>query len=134
MRTAKNIDEYIAGFPPDVQQLLEIVRSTIRKAAPGATEKISYQIPTFTLHGRGLLSFAAFKSYIGLYPGAAGIKQFKSQLSGFKIGKGSVQFPFAGPLPLGIVRQIVEYRAAQNLEKAQDKERKTMKKLRNRSM
>ena len=126
--TPKDIDEYIAGFPPDVRRLLETVRSTIRKAAPGATEKISYQIPTFTLHGRGLLSFAAFKNHIGLYPGAAAIEKFRSRLSAFKSGKGSVQFPFAGPLPVEMVTEIVEYRAKKNLEKAEAMKRNMLKK------
>ena len=112
-----SIDAYIATFPPEVQALLQQMRQTIQKAAPKATEAISYQIPTFKLHGN-LVHFAGFKKHIGFYPGAAGIAAFQDELAGYKSAKGSVQFPLDQPLPLALVTKIVKFRVKQNLEKA----------------
>lgn len=109
-----SIDAYIPQFPPEVQTLLTQIRETIQKAAPRATEAMSYQIPTFKLNGN-LMHFAGFKKHIGLYPGAAGIAAFQEELSGYKSAKGSVQFPLDKPLPLALVGKIVRFRAAQNL-------------------
>ncbi len=95
----KSIDEYIAGFPPDVRALLEKMRATIREAAPGAEETISYQIPTFTLNGN-LVHFAAFKKHIGFYPTSTGIEKFKNELSAYKGAKGSVGRLRRPPHPL----------------------------------
>ena len=92
----KTIDEYIAGFPLDVQDILQKIRATIRQAAPEAQEKISYQMPTFALNGN-LVHFAAFKNHIGFYPIPSGIEAFKEDLSPYKQGKGSVQFPLDQP-------------------------------------
>jgi len=91
-RTPKNIDDHVARFPKEVQQLLQKMRVTIRKAAPRAKEVISYGIPTFTLDGN-LVHFAAYKRHIGFYPGGSGIASFKKELSAYKGAKGSVQFP-----------------------------------------
>ena len=112
-----SIDAYIATFPPEVQALLQQMRQTIQKAAPKATEAISYQIPTFRLQGN-LVHFAGFKKHIGFYPGAAGIAAFQDELAGYKSAKGSVQFPLDQPLPLALVTKIVKFRVKQNLEKA----------------
>ena len=112
-----SIDAYIATFPPEVQALLQQMRQTIQKAAPKATEAISYQIPTFRLQGN-LVHFAGFKKHIGFYPGAAGIAAFQGELAGYKSAKGSVQFPLDQPLPLALVTKIVKFRVKQNLEKA----------------
>lgn len=111
-----SIDRYIADFPKSTQLLLERLRATISKAAPKAEEKISYAIPTFYLNGN-LVHFAGYKHHIGFYPGAAGIKTFKKDLSGYKTSKGAVQFPIDKPLPLGIVTKIVKFRVKENLEK-----------------
>ena len=109
-RTApKNIDEYIAGFPPDVQEILQKLTTTIRKAAPDAEETINYQIPTFTLKGN-LVHFAAFKKHIGFYPTGSGIEAFKEEMKQYKWAKGSVQFPLGEPLPADLIRRIVEFR------------------------
>jgi uncharacterized protein YdhG (YjbR/CyaY superfamily) len=108
---AKDIDAYIHGFPPDVQEKLEAVRRTIRAAVPEASEKISYQIPTFTLDGN-LVHFAGFKNHIGFYPGTEGIKAFESKLKSYKTAKGSVQFPLDKPLPFGLIAAIVKFCAA----------------------
>lgn len=119
----KNIDEYIAGFPQDVQEILEKTRATIRAAAPEAKEKISYGMPAFTLHGN-LVYFAAFKSHIGFYPIPSGIEQFKKELSVYKQGKGSIQFPLDEPIPYELIGRIVKFRAQENLEKAKAKKKK----------
>jgi len=121
-----SIDEYIASFPPEIQQLLVSVRETIREAAPEATEKISYQMPTFALHGN-LVHFAAFKNHIGFYPAPQGIEEFKEELSAYKGAKGSVQFPLNQPLPLELIRRIVKFRVEGNLQKAASKSKKKIK-------
>jgi uncharacterized protein YdhG (YjbR/CyaY superfamily) len=117
------IDEYIAGFPDHVRVLLNAIRSTISKAAPRATEKISYQIPTFTLNGN-LVHFAAYRRHIGFYPGASGIKAFSSELSAYAGAKGSVQFPLGEPLALRLISRIVRFRVAENLRKSPAASRK----------
>lgn len=110
------VDSYIASFPADVQTLLQQVRKTIQQAAPGATEAIKYGIPTFILNGN-LVHFAAFKHHIGFYPAPTGIKAFEQELSPYKQGKGSIQFPFDQPLPLELINKIVIYRVKENAKK-----------------
>ena len=112
----KTVDEYIETFPADVQRILEEMRQTIRNAAPEAVESISYQMPTYKLHGRNLVHFAAFKNHIGFYPIPSGIEAFTKELSPYKQGKGSVQFPLGRPIPFGLVRRIVEYRVKESSE------------------
>lgn len=107
----RTIDEYIEAFPEDLARMLESMRKTIREAAPDAVEAISYQMPTFKLNGRNLVHFAAFKNHIGFYPIPSGIEAFKTELSPYKQGKGSVRFPLEKPLPLDLVRRIVRFRA-----------------------
>ena len=113
----KTIDEYIGTFPEDVQTILEKMRKTIREAAPGAVETISYQMPTFKLNGRGLVYFAAFKNHIGFYPIPSGVEALEKELSPYKQGKGSVQFPIDQPVPYDLVRRIVTFRVNENLGK-----------------
>ena len=120
----KDIDEYIAGYPNDVQEILEKIRMTIRKAAPDAEETISYQIPTFTLKGKYLVYFAAFKKHIGLYPTPRGIEKFKNELSVYEGGKGTVRFPLDKPIPFGLISKIVKFRVEKNLESARAKRKK----------
>lgn len=122
--TPKSIDEYIAGFPPDVQEILEKIRITIRKAAPDAEETFSYQMPTFKLKGN-LVHFAAFKKHIGLYPTPTGIEEFKDELSAYKNAKGSVQFPLDKPIPFDMISRIVAFRREENLVKAAAKGKKS---------
>ncbi len=105
----ETIDDYIAGFPEDVQKILLRIRAIIRKAAPDAEEAIKYQIPTFVLGGN-LVHFAAFKKHIGLYPTPNAIRQFKEALSGYKIATGSIQFPLDSPIPYDLIRKIVLFR------------------------
>jgi uncharacterized protein YdhG (YjbR/CyaY superfamily) len=109
---AATIDDYIAGHPPAIRKRLSAMRSTIRKHAPDAEERISYRIPTFYLGGN-LVHFAAFDRHVGFYPGAAGIAAFQKALAGYKSAKGSVQFPHDEPLPLTLVAEIVRFRVAQ---------------------
>lgn len=116
----KTIDEYIQLFPKDIQHILKDLRQTIRDAAPEAEETINYQMPTFTLDGN-LVHFAAFKNHIGFYPTPTGIEAFKDELAPYKGAKGSVQFPIDQPLPLPLIRRIVEYRVKENKERKQKK-------------
>ena len=120
---AANIDDYIAGFPKDIQKMLEEIRATISKAAPDAEEAIKYAMPTFTLNGN-LVHFAAFKNHIGFYPAPMGIEAFKKELSVYKGAKGSVQFPLDKPLPLTLISKIVQYRVKKTLETAKAKAKK----------
>ena len=123
MTAPTTIDEYIAGFPPDVQAILQKIRTTIRKAAPDAKETISYQMPTFTLNGN-LVHFAAFKKHIGFYPIPTGIAKFKKELSVYKQGKGSLQFPLDKPIPYGLISKIVKFRVKEDLQRARAKKKK----------
>jgi uncharacterized protein YdhG (YjbR/CyaY superfamily) len=119
----KTIDEYIAGFPPDIQEILEKIRETVRKAAPNAEETIKYRMPTFTLKGN-LVYFAGFKEHIGFYPVPSGIEAFKKDLSVYKQGRGSVQFPFNKPIPYGLISRIVKFRVKENVKRAAAKEKR----------
>jgi uncharacterized protein YdhG (YjbR/CyaY superfamily) len=113
----KNIDEYIATFPNDVQEILEQIRMTIRTAAPDAEETISYQMPTFTLRGKYLVYFAAYKKHIGLYPAPTGIAEFEEELSLYGAGKGTLRFPLDKPIPFDLIARIVKFRITENLNK-----------------
>jgi uncharacterized protein YdhG (YjbR/CyaY superfamily) len=110
------IDDYIADFPIEIQDILEKVRATIQKAAPEAAEAIKYAIPTFVLNGN-LVHFAAFKNHIGFYPAPEGMEEFDKEFSAYKKGKGSVQFPLDRPIPLELIAKITAFRAKQNSEK-----------------
>lgn len=111
--TATTIDEYIEGFTGEVRKRLKQMRVTIRKAAPEATEKISYRIPTFYLKGN-LVHFAAFTKHIGFFPTARGVAAFKKEIRPYKTSKGTVQFQHDEPLPLDLVTKIVKFRVAEN--------------------
>jgi uncharacterized protein YdhG (YjbR/CyaY superfamily) len=118
--TYESIDDYISKFPPEIQEILSTIRKVIKEAAPEAKEKISYQMPTFALHGN-LVHFAAFKNHIGFYPTPNGIDAFKEELSVYKGAKGSIQFPMDQPMPYELIGKIVKYRVAENIKKAEDK-------------
>ena len=115
-----NMDAYISTFPKEIQDVLQQVRTAIQKAAPEATETISYAIPTFVLHG-ALVHFAAFKDHIGFYSTPSGTAAFQKELAAYKSGKGSVQFPLNKPMPLKLITQIVKFRVAENKAKAAKK-------------
>ena len=114
--TFESIDEYIFKFPPEVQEILKMLRKIIKESAPDAKEKISYQMPTFVFHGN-LVHFAAHKNHIGFYPTPSGIDAFKHELSEYKGAKGSVQFPIEKPLPYDLISKIVKFRVAENIKK-----------------
>ena len=113
----QTIDEYIAGFPTDIQDRLQQIRQTIREAAPDAEEAIKYQMPTFILKGN-LVHFAAFKNHIGFYPAPSGIEQFQDELAMYKGAKGSVRFPLNQPIPFDLISEIVKFRVRENQAKA----------------
>ena len=119
----QTIDEYIAKFPDDVQEILQKISITIKKAAPDAEEAIKYRMPTFTLKGN-LVHFGAFKKHIGFYPVPSGIEAFKNELFVYEGGKGSVQFPLDKPMPYDLISKVVKFRVQENLEKAKAKKKK----------
>lgn len=114
---ATSIDGYIAGFPPETQRVLREMRTLIRTSAPGATETISYAIPTFDLGGRHLVHFAGYEHHVGFYPTSSGIERFKAELTRYKSGKGSVRFPLREPLPADLIRRMVEARVEEETER-----------------
>jgi uncharacterized protein YdhG (YjbR/CyaY superfamily) len=118
----KNIDEYIAGFPTDVQRILREIRTIIRTAAPDAEEAIKYRMPTFVLNGN-LVHFAAFENHIGFYPTPSGIEAFKDELSAYHNAKGSVQFPLDKVVPFSLISKIVKFRVKETREKLASKPR-----------
>ena len=120
MKKTISIDQHIAVFPKETQQLLELLRMTIRKAAPKAEEVISYNMPAFKYNGM-LVWFAGYKNHIGFYPSSTPIVVFKDQLKKYKTSKGAIQFPLDKPLPLALITKIVKFRIKQNLEKAATK-------------
>lgn len=122
-KSISSIDDYILTFPEDVQELLQTLRTVIKEVAPEASEKISYQMPTFELFGN-LVHFAAYKNHIGFYPTPSGIEKFKNELAIYKGAKGSVQFPIDEPLPYELIRKIVKFRVTENTELHQSKKKK----------
>lgn len=114
----KNVEEYIAGFPEDLQERLELMRSTLKKAIPGAEEAIKYAMPTMMLKGHNLVHFAAFKNHIGFYALPVTHEAFAAELSKYKTGKGSVQFPLDQPLPVSLITKMTKFRMTTESEKA----------------
>jgi uncharacterized protein YdhG (YjbR/CyaY superfamily) len=121
---ARNIDEYIAAFSPEVQSILAKIRLTIRKAAPAAQEKISYRIPAFTFGGGALIYFAAFKEHIGLYPPVRGDKKLEKEISPFKGEKGNLRFPLDEPIPYALISRIVKFRVREHGERTASRQRR----------
>jgi len=113
----RNIEEYINNFPKETKKLLEQIRITIKLAAPSAEECISYGMPAFKTHGKPLVYFAAFKNHIGFFATPTGHKEFKDELSKYKHGKGSVQFPLDKPIPFDLIDRITKFRVIENLSK-----------------
>lgn len=111
------IDEYIAGFPEDVQERLQKVRATIRKAAPGAEETIKYGIAAYVLHGKNLIFFAGYKNHIGLYPVPRGNPELAEELAKYEGGKGTARFPHDEKLPLRLITKVVRVRMSENTAK-----------------
>jgi uncharacterized protein YdhG (YjbR/CyaY superfamily) len=122
-KVPENIDDYIAGFPKSVKESLVKLRETIRKAAPDAEEKISYQMPMFKQKGV-LAYFAVHTNHIGFYPGPSAIHAFKEELTGYSTSTGTVQFPLGKPLPLKLISQMIKYKVKENLEKDESRHKK----------
>lgn len=120
---ANDVDSYIAGFPKNVQKLLQQMRKTIRKAAPDAEEAIKYGIPTFVLNGKNLVHFGGYKAHIGFYPAPRAIEAFKDELAEYAGAKGTVQFPLDHPLPHDLIARIVKFRIAQESGKKRSKKK-----------
>lgn len=120
MQSYKTVDECIATYPSDVQKILQALRKTIQKAAPNATEKIAYGIPTFVYHGN-LVHFAAYKNHIGFYPASSGVMEFKKELAPYETSKGTIKFPIDKPLPLGLITKIVRFRVKENKQSKEPK-------------
>lgn len=112
-----NVDAYIAGCAPALRPLLQQVRETLAAAAPAASEKISYGIPTFHLHGN-LIHYAAFANHVGLYPGASAIVEFAAALQPYHTARGTIRLPLDAPLPLALIGRIVAFRIAENTQRA----------------
>ena len=107
---AGSVDQHIADAPPEARPMLEELRALIKAVAPDATERISYGIPTFDLAGKHLVHFAGYAKHVGFYPTGSGIEAFKEELAAYPTSKGTVQFPLDRPLPVDLVRRIVEFR------------------------
>jgi len=120
MNKSIEIDNYISIFPAAIQEVLELIRETIRKAAPEAKEVISYSMPALK-QNRVLVYFAAYTNHIGFYPTASGIEMFKEEFSAYKWSKGAVQFPLDKPLPLDLITRIVEFRVKEDTESKKSK-------------
>ncbi len=110
MKFYKNIDEYIASFPDDVQEILKQFRSNIHSIARKATETISYGIPTFKLNGRNLVHFGGFKDHVSFFPTSSPIPVFKKELASYEISKGTIKFPLDKPIPWDLIKKITEFR------------------------
>lgn len=119
----RSIDEYIQASPPEVQSILEKIRSTIRETVPEARERISYQMPAFALEG-DLIYFAAFKKHIGIYPPVRGDEKLKKELAPYRNERGNLKFPLDEPIPYALIRRVTEARAKEQREKAALKRRK----------
>lgn len=117
------IDEYIAGYPPEVQVILKKVRATIKAAAPDAVEAIKYQIPTFVLNGN-LVSFAAYKQHIGLYPIPAGTQKFQKAIAVYRAAKSTLRFPLDEPIPYDLISQLAKYLVKENAARAKARQKK----------
>ena len=126
MTKSENVDAYIESFPPEIQKLLQQMRTTIIEAAPHAIEVISYGMPAFKTESM-LVYFAAHTKHIGFYPTGSAIEKYKTELSKYKSAKGSVQFPFDQPLPLDLIANMVRFRAKKNMERVAEKKSKSKK-------
>jgi uncharacterized protein YdhG (YjbR/CyaY superfamily) len=114
------IDEYVAAFPPDVQSILRKIRSTIRKAAPQAEERISYRMPAFAQDGI-LVYFAAFKKHIGVYPPVRGDEKLSKELAPYRGEKGNLKFPLDEPIPYDLIARIVKFRVKERMKRERSK-------------
>ena len=119
-KPARDIDDYISRYPKDVQVILRKMRLAIHKVAPAASERISYQIPTFYLQGN-LVHFAAFSKHVSFFPTSSGVAKFQKELTKYKTSKGTIQFQLDQPIPYDLLRRIVVFRVKENLKRAKKK-------------
>ena len=119
----ESVEDYIAGFPPGVRSVLRKMRAAIRKAAPGAEERISWGMPAYAQDGM-LAFFAAFEKHVSFFPGSEGIEKFKKELAAYRTSKGTVRFPLGTPVPYGLIGRIVEFRVKENKARAAAKRKK----------
>ncbi len=124
MKKLQDVDAYIHTYPHDVQALLQNMRKVIHTTAPQAEEAIKYGLPTFVLNGKNLVHFGGFKKHIGFYPAPSGIRAFQKELSAYEGAKGSIQFPLDKPLPLALIKKIVQFRVKENMQHATDTAKK----------
>lgn len=127
MKKAGNVDAYIGQFPAATQAVLKQVRAAVLKAAPKAEESISYGMPAYKVNDKALVYFAGYDKHIGFYATPTGHEAFKKELAGYKQGKGSVQFPLEEKMPLALITKIVQFRLAENKEKAKEKNKQVIK-------
>ena len=118
--TPKTIDEYIKGYSKEVQEILQQIRQTIRQAAPEAQEAIKYAIPTFVQQGN-MISFAAYKNHVAMYPTPAGNAAFQKEIEPYKAAKSTLQFPLSKPMPYALIRQAVGFKVMEHLASIAEK-------------
>jgi uncharacterized protein YdhG (YjbR/CyaY superfamily) len=123
MGAAESVEAYIVGFPPDVRTALRKMRATIRKAAPGAEEKIGYGMPAYALEGP-LVYFAGFAKHISFFPTSSGVEEFREELAAYGTSKGTVRFPLGTRVPYGLIARIVKFRVKENKARAAAKRRR----------
>ncbi|WP_346858247.1 DUF1801 domain-containing protein [uncultured Draconibacterium sp.] len=117
-KNINNVDEYIAGFPEEIQTRLKLIRQTIKEHAPEAVESILYGMPAYKTFKKPLVYFAAFAKHIGFYATPTGHDKFEEELAKYKRGKGSVQFPHNKELPINLIEEMVQFRVNENKENA----------------
>jgi uncharacterized protein YdhG (YjbR/CyaY superfamily) len=117
----QSIDEYIAACPEQAHERLQQIRVAVKKLAPGAKERISYQIAAFELNGKNIIHFAGWKKHVSLYPVPAGDEAFKQEVSKYVDGKGTVKFPLDEPMPMKLVYKIIKLHLAKNLKMTKGK-------------
>lgn len=117
MKKFKDVDSYLQDHPQNVQKLLKMLRRTIKKAAPKAIEGISYGMPGYKLNGRPLVYFGGFRRHVSLFALPSGTAAFKKEVSKYKTSKGTIQFSIDIPLPVGLIKKIVRFRAKENLSR-----------------
>lgn len=112
-KSPTSIAAHVETMPKTTQGMLKKLRSVIRDAAPGVTETIKYGIPTFVLGGKNLVHFSGYEHHIGFYPGSEAIVKFGKQLAKYETSKGTVRFALDAPLPIALVKKILQYRVKQ---------------------
>jgi len=112
--TMNEVDQYISSFPANVRGILKKIRSIVKEAAPDAVESIAYRMPAYKTNKKPLVYFAAYENHIGFYATPSGHEEFSSELSRYKQGRGSVQFPLDRPIPYDLIKQMVEFRVHEN--------------------